>query len=916
MILRFTLILMLFVSNVVWAQGNPLPSTDALANLTVNQSDVSVSRLLSQLFGGLIPEGYSSGGGLNPLSEAISIFNAIILVFGAVLLAYTLVSGTMQTAHDGEMLGKRWSSMWLPLRTCIGISALAPLPSGYCIIQYIVMWMVLQGVGAANWMWTTFASSSQPLAQMAMSHDYKNTNSMAANTLRQAVCVVAVNGEFAKAKAQAEADGRRYEGLESIGMYSFDAGRGYSNIALRRPETGSGGSSALKFEKEGLEKGCGSYTFPASTPITDAGSQTAKMFGGVDKVNQFSASVQASQVSAFGTLQNEMIEVAKGIYENNLDGATGLNEDQAAVRYSKAVDQYNKTVNATVQSGISSISGNSEVAQNATRDGWALAGAYYLKFINIQQGIADVLAKTPIVEPPKDSNALNPSMKQQIGPLLEQVEFILGKTSYTDGLGIVKQVAEDKSKPASGTFEKLVAKAYAQSELSTFSPTFFNPNRNAILEISSFGHSLMSGSISMLGGLSLAASVLPNSSVTVGAIFLLPLFGALFGAAAVMAYVIPFTPFIIWFGVVLGWLVMVVEAIVAAPMWILSHLYPDGDGIVGRAGQGYSLVFALFLRPALAVFGLIASMSILNPVMNLLSDVFLPSATLAVGAGNTFLGMNGPITKAAIYTLFAAFTLGLVNKIFNLIHVIPDQIFKWMGGPSGDLGSYGGDMVRSSTGAASAVGGVVGGMAGKGLEAAQNVRRLGEEKKQTEQMRDTKARNMLSQQNEQQSQMGATEKAYASAGLSEGGGVAKAELATNRDNADKFLEAEKQVRGSPAYQKMEKEGDQDGMYAMVHHKQLSNVQAAENKAAAKEGRSASNYGDVGAFNPRDKEQPKMVQQGLENWKDDSLNKNYQDWKGQPSAPTDAADTYQAAKNKFVDASRKQAANTSDTDKVE
>ncbi|MDI9331180.1 MAG: DotA/TraY family protein [Alphaproteobacteria bacterium] len=181
---------MLFVSNVVWAQGNPLSNTGPLDSLVINPTDVSVTRLLSDLFGGLIPAEYASGGaGLNPLGDAIGVLNGILLIFGAVLLAYTLVAGTMQTAHDGEVLGKRWSSMWLPLRTGIGVAAMVPLPSGYCVIQYIVMWMVLQGVGAANLMWSTFATKINSTAQMAMSHDYKATNDMAANTLRQMTCI-------------------------------------------------------------------------------------------------------------------------------------------------------------------------------------------------------------------------------------------------------------------------------------------------------------------------------------------------------------------------------------------------------------------------------------------------------------------------------------------------------------------------------------------------------------------------------------------------------------------------------------------------------------------------------------------------------------------------------------------------------
>lgn len=68
------------------------------------------------------------------------------------LAAYTLIAGTMQTAHDGEMLGKRWSSMWLPIRVTLGTAAVVPAV-GYCVAQMFAAWMVIQGIGMADQVW-------------------------------------------------------------------------------------------------------------------------------------------------------------------------------------------------------------------------------------------------------------------------------------------------------------------------------------------------------------------------------------------------------------------------------------------------------------------------------------------------------------------------------------------------------------------------------------------------------------------------------------------------------------------------------------------------------------------------------------------------------------------------------------------
>lgn len=99
-------------------------SGPALADgwFTPSATDVSVNRFLAPIFGA--PFGGSAGA---PIELALGILNAGALVLGGILAAYVLAIGTMQTAHDGEMLGKQWSSMWVPIRTSLGVALVVPL---------------------------------------------------------------------------------------------------------------------------------------------------------------------------------------------------------------------------------------------------------------------------------------------------------------------------------------------------------------------------------------------------------------------------------------------------------------------------------------------------------------------------------------------------------------------------------------------------------------------------------------------------------------------------------------------------------------------------------------------------------------------------------------------------------------------
>ena len=112
----------------------------------VPATDKSKEIFIDYLFGPL-----TGAGSASPLSGVITIFNQAMLFVGGILVAYTLIAGTMSTAHDGEMLGKRWSSMWVPVRTALGTAAILPvLPGGFCAAQGAVVWLALQGVGLAD----------------------------------------------------------------------------------------------------------------------------------------------------------------------------------------------------------------------------------------------------------------------------------------------------------------------------------------------------------------------------------------------------------------------------------------------------------------------------------------------------------------------------------------------------------------------------------------------------------------------------------------------------------------------------------------------------------------------------------------------------------------------------------------------
>lgn len=106
---------------------------------------------LANIFGTV--DGVLSSSGSQVFGHLMGVFNLTVLALGSIVIMYTLIVGTLNTAHEGEFLGKHWSSIWLPVRATIGMTLLVPKTSGFCLMQIIVMWVVVQGVGAADKVW-------------------------------------------------------------------------------------------------------------------------------------------------------------------------------------------------------------------------------------------------------------------------------------------------------------------------------------------------------------------------------------------------------------------------------------------------------------------------------------------------------------------------------------------------------------------------------------------------------------------------------------------------------------------------------------------------------------------------------------------------------------------------------------------
>ena len=258
-----------------------------------------------------------------------------------------------------------------------------------------------------------------------------------------------------------------------------------------------------------------------------------------------------------------------------------------------------------------------------------------------------------------------------------------------------------------------------------------NRTTHPLAVLSGIGRSLVESSIRALGyagltiGIRFVFEEIPRAFVSVPARFLVSI--ALIGLTAgfVLFYVVPFLPFLYFFFAVGGWIKGIFEALLGAPLWALAHIRIDGNGLPGTAAlNGYFLIFEVFLRPILVVFGLLASVATYSAFVNILNDTFdlVVSNTGGFDLESELVDTQGLINNLRslidefFFTVLYAivvYMLGLSS--FKLIDTIPNNILRWMGQSVATFGDQREDpaqqlVSRASSGSQQALSRVGGGL--------------------------------------------------------------------------------------------------------------------------------------------------------------------------------------------------------------
>ncbi len=610
---------------------------------------------LGQIFG---PVGTAlpNGSGNALISQLFSVFNIAVLTLGSIVVSYTIILSTINTAQEGEVMGRKWSSLWIPLRSAVGIAFLIPTASGYSLLQMLMMEIVVMGVNSANQVWAkvvdAFSSTAGGLNSVVKVGDTGGTQlqTVANNLLKSAVCAQVLNSNV-NCKSSMGSN-------TVVGYYNVDASP--SSPAAGVFNVGVQGNSQLSTV-------CGS--FAASATPSQA---------------QDASSWYASNQLAFGLAYGDVQLAASEIVSNNLPSGTNPVYGAANVLRGNIASSPQKP--PTISSDAN------DPTRQALENGWLFAGSYYFVLISNGNGTTTYPAPTTSTVPGSSvstlssscQSALSNAMGSQMSNYLNQATTVTSSSDLPDRLQLNTVPTPDGFTAAMDAIDGPI-----NSLMDEFMNTLTtNDTRGAIPSLANIGSIVLNAAQIIWFTLMIAALLIMLPACIMEAIqpvcgavsgvfaVLIPLVTALvmimWSAGALIGIYTPMVPYLVFTFTALGWVLLVIETIVAAPIVALGLVSPSGEHL-GKATPAVMLVVNIFLRPSLMVIGFVIASKLADVMIDMLNYGFFSTLSSATHGA----GLFGAIATVALY---GGICLAIINECFSLIHVLPDKIVRWIGG--------------------------------------------------------------------------------------------------------------------------------------------------------------------------------------------------------------------------------------------
>lgn len=651
-----------------------------MQDLTPPASDTTMA-IMNYIFGDV---GGLFGTGRNTVfGDMFAVYNSGMMVVGGVLVGYIILSGILKTAHEGELLGRSWSTAWIPFRAAMSMGMILPGSGGYCLVQVFVMWCALAGVGLADKMWE-IASARISYGQSEVSFT-SDAGQITDGLLSGMVCSVA------------------YQKITS------DANGAATTTALFKKMTNDPAATVYDFGD------CGQVRVPKSisgNPSIDA--------------------MYPQKISAIdGAVMPGVYSIATNVVYSDKPGQYTNSYIQLRQNFIDQMGKISKATFAEVGNNTKSVYGA------ASTNGWIFAGSSYFDMVQAYKRIGSQSLSMVSVKNP-EYRRMEPFVAAEVSTIMSSLDAFRGEVAKeakliasieaTAGATVtnrenvandiqqsIEEAARSGEMPTLDSLTSPITKSIkgvldpGKNFDSTKIGSWFTGGTvtNPIVSMADHGDVVASTGILVYTGFITAKSIaagaregwlskggsqlLTAGTFDIGAAIyeffssvsplLMMLTMSTVAAGLTMSTYLPMLPMLTWLTAVAGYLVLLVESMVASTLWAVMHASPDGHEWSGKGSGGYMIVLGVIMRPTLMIFGFVASMVLIMVFMFLLEVMFgYSSRQLDEVAG------IGPIAAIVMFCLYVWAASQLIHRSLQVITELPSGIMKWAGGGHDPLG--------------------------------------------------------------------------------------------------------------------------------------------------------------------------------------------------------------------------------------
>ncbi len=486
------------------------------------------------------------------------------------IIAYGLYVGVMNTAHEGEVLGKRFSSIWLPIRTAIAGALLLPMAiTGHNLsgIQVAVGAVAVEGIAVADLFWQEGYKQSFVTPVSLTPH---------------------INGRHAATQA-----------FRSLVCARYDQTWRNSNLVTIT-------SDGAKF----ADGACGSITIPKTIDSTLATSLSSAITNLVTDLQPIASNFKAME-DLDPTAQANFIAAAHRYAVNmesaisaQLDLKPAAKIDKKSVIYAANYYKESSKSQAIVHANVQVVNQAIKFDTPQDKGSYKIYGPTQRESLNSVLTIADEFLRSIDTE-----HFQRPGIKQVDLDIMQFIDFSLSEFIEIDEEGLYQHM---------GDWIKGIA---------LDSIVDANMINDPFTLASALGHDLIAGGQAVI----LVATTVSIAVSGLG-LMLYSLAAILIVNGMALAYWLPAMPMIIWILVLIGFLITTIELMIAAPFAAALMAEPDGQGMGRHTPKFLMMLTDLWIRLPLSIIGLFLSMAVAVAGFAIMKLVFF-DAQLVQSAG-------------------------------------------------------------------------------------------------------------------------------------------------------------------------------------------------------------------------------------------------------------------------------------------